>query len=389
LVIDRAGALVIGGGCMGASIAYNLSRLGYENVALLERNFLTSGATGRSTAVIRLNYGNEIGAKLALEGFRVFRDFENAVGGTANFRQVGYLGCVDESNIDAMKESTDMQRRLGVNTKILQPSEIREIFPRISAQGIALATYEPDSGYADAFATTFSYAKQAERMGAKILEGVTVQKVLVEGGRATGVLTGEGRIEAPVVVAVAGVWTNKLLGPTGIRLPITVTRHEVGLFRTPRLSGDHPVVMDFTNWVYIRPEQGGMTIVGAPRMSGGEIDPDHYDPIVGAETLERYRKGAAARLPDFANSAPRGGWTGPYDNSPDLYPILDRAPGVEGLYVAAGFSGHGFKLTPAIGRVMAEFVRNGRVKDFEIERLGLSRFEKGASIRRRYSYEWE
>jgi sarcosine oxidase, subunit beta len=388
-MIDRAGIVVIGGGCMGASIAYNLCRLGYEKTVLLERNFLTSGATGRSTAVVRLNYGNEIGAKLAFEGFRVFKDFENAIGGTSNFRQVGYLGCVDEPNVDAMRESTDMQRRLGVNTRILQPSEIRGMFPRINTEGIALATYEPDSGYADAFATTFSYAKQAERMGAKILEGVAVQNVLTEGGQVKGVLTDKGKIEAPLVVAVTGVWTNKLLGPAGIHLPITVTRHEVGLFRTPRLSGDHPVVMDFTNWVYIRPEQGGMTIVGAPRMSGGEIDPDDYDQVVGAETLERYRKGAAARLPDFESSAPRGGWTGPYDNTPDLYPILDRAPGVEGLYVAAGFSGHGFKLTPAIGRVMAEFVKNGRVKDFEIERLSLARFEKGASIRRRYSYEWE
>jgi len=164
-MIEKADVVVVGGGCMGASIAYHLCKLGFKDVCLLERNFLTSGATGRSTAVIRMNYGNELGAKLALESFRVFNDFEHAVGGTADFRQVGYIGCVDESNVDAMLESTEMQRRLGVNNKVIQSAEIKDHFSKFDADGIALATYEPDSGYADAFATTFSYSVQAKEMG--------------------------------------------------------------------------------------------------------------------------------------------------------------------------------------------------------------------------------
>jgi len=185
------------------------------------------------------------------------------------------------------------------------------------------------------------------------------------------------------------VWTNKFLYSTGVHLPISVTRHEVGLFRTPRLERDHPVLMDFTTSVYVRPEHGGLTVVGAPRMSGDAIDPDNYDQVVSAETLERYLKAAKRRLPDFATAVPRGGWTGPYDNTPDLYPVLDKAPGIDGLYLAAGFSGHGFKLTPAIGRVMAELVKDGRVRDFPIEKLGLARFERDAPVKRRYGYDWE
>jgi glycine/D-amino acid oxidase-like deaminating enzyme len=336
-----------------------------------------------------LNYGNEVGAKLAIESFKVFEDFEKAVGGTAKFRRVGYLGCVDESNVDAMEESAKMQRALGANNRTIRCSEIKSLVPAMNTDGIALASYEPDSGYADAFATTFSYVKQAEQMGATILEGTAAKGLEIDGNSVRGVITDKGTISSTTVIAATGVWTNKFFQSIGVALPITVTRHEVGMFRTPKLAGGHPVLMDFTTWVYVRPEEGGLTIVGAPRMSGSVIDPDNYDQVVSQETLNRYWVGAKTRFPDFATAAPRGGWTGPYDNTPDLYPILDRVPGVGGLYVAAGFSGHGFKLTPAIGRVTAEFVKSGKVRGFDIERLSLSRFERKMPNKRRYTYEWE
>lgn len=232
---------------------------------------------------------------------------------------------------------------------MITPEEITEAAPGYSSEGVAVGCYEEDAGVADPMATTHCFAARARELGATLREGVEVTQILTDGARVVGVGTGEGVIETGAVIVAANVWSAPLVEPLGITLPITATRHPMVALRRPDdfggRQGMHAVCLDTTREIYLRPDIGGITLVGSTGNVFAPSDPDHYTQGLSEEEIASFRARSGACLPPLKRAVPRGGWAGIYDDVPDFHPILDRLPGYDGLYCAVGFSGHGFSLS--------------------------------------------
>jgi glycine/D-amino acid oxidase-like deaminating enzyme len=385
-----AEVVIVGGGSTGASIAYHLARRGVAGVLLLEQGFLASGATGRSSAIVRQHYAYPVTARMARLALDVFRRFDDVIGGECGFTRTGYLALVGPDDREALAGNVAMQQGVGVRTRVVGAAEIRDLVPQMAVDDLAAAAHEPDAGYADPAATTASLARRARDLGARILEGTAVRRLVVERGAVAGVETGAGTVATRTVVAAAGGWTPRLLAPLGVEVPITNTLHQIGVFERPADFGPgHPVCGDFVSQVYFRPEQGGLTLVGSTKHTHDEVvDPDDYPAAADPGWLQEFAERSVHRFPGLEAARSRGGWAGFYDTTPDFQFVLDRAPGVAGLFVAAGFSGHGFKHSPIIGDLVADLVLGTPPADPHVD-LGffaLSRFAAGRPHRPRYAY---
>jgi len=382
----KASVIIIGGGCMGASTAYYLAKLGTKNIVLLERSHLAWGATGKSTAIVRQHYSNEITSKMALEGLRFFQTFETQTGLPTGFRNTGFVLAADETQASGLKQNVDLQIQVGIKTRILTASQLKELQPEANIEDVAVAAYEEESGYADPVQTTQSLGEAARRLDVEILENTEANKIRVTSGHVTEVETTEGTIEGSKVVVAGNVWANRILEGTGVRLPITAMREQNCQFIRPAgFKSSIPVWGDLIQGIYFRPHSSNRIIVGSlesdlPKLSDPDLMPEGAD----FSTVETYANKLIKRYPIMGNGNVERGWSGPYDVTPDWHPILDELPEIEGLYVAVGFSGHGFKLCPAIGRMMAEFIHNGRKPD-GMELFNARRFESGKLIEARYN----
>ena len=385
---ETAEVIVIGGGVMGASIAYQLAKWGGGRVVLLERQAICNGTTGRSGAIVRQHYSNDFTSRMAKASLHVFANFNEIVGGDCGFATTGMLVTADEVSAGSLRANVTLQQEQGVNTRLIGPQEIGEVAPGYTSEGIALACYEADAGVADPMATTHCFARRARDYGATLREGVTVTRILTGGSRVTGVETAQGIIAAPVVVLAANVWSVALAKRIGITLPITATRHPMVALRRPDdfggRQGLHAVGLDMAREIYLRPDTGGITLVGSTENVLEPSDPDHYAQGLTEDEIAYFRTAGGQCLTPLARAVPRGGWAGIYDDTPDYHPILDRLPQYEGLYCAAGFSGHGFKLSPCVGEWMAQLITTGQ-KPADMEPFAFERFAQGKEIRPRYS----
>lgn len=385
---EQSDIIIIGGGVMGASIAYHLAKKRGAKVVLLERQWLGNGTTGRSGAIVRQHYSNEFSIRMAKESLAVFQQFDDRVGGDCGFVTTGMVVMAGEQGADALRANVRMQQEQGVNTRVIDTNEISEAAPGYSGAGIALGCYEPDTGVADPMATTYCFAQRARDHGADIREGVTVTRILTAGERITGVETTQGDIQAPVLIIAANVWSVALAQPLGIALPITPTRHPMLALRRPNdfggRRGMHAVGLDLTREIYLRPDGGGVTLVGSTENVSAASNPDNYAQGLSEQEIAHLRTMAAGAIPALSRAVPRGGWAGIYDDTPDFHPILDRLPGYDGLYCAAGFSGHGFKLSPVVGEWMAQYILSGTQPD-DMQYFAFDRFTEGKEIRPRYS----
>ena len=379
-----ADAVVIGGGIMGCSILYNLALRGMVNTVLLEKGGLGSGSTGRSQAILRMHYSNEVTTRMAWESLKIFKSFDQEVGAPSGYVRVGYVLIAGGDYERALRENVAMQKRLGVRTEVVSPGEVMEIAPALSIRGDEVCAYEPESGYADPYSVTRGYAQRAGEMGASIRTHTPATSVEIEGGKVTAVVTPEGKVSAPVIVVATGPWSKPLLQNLGVEVPLQTVRHQVLILRRPEEHvPDHPVIGDLVNSLSARPDSGNLTLVGAGEEE--RADPESYDRGVDISVAEQVSSKLMARMPGMSEAQFRGGWSGLFTTTPDWHPILDRAEGVEGLYCAIGFSGHGFKLAPMVGIVMAEMVVHGRATTVDVSMLGLSRFRGNRLLRSRYS----
>ncbi len=385
---ETADMVIIGGGVMGASIAYHLAKQGGGQVMLLERQALCNGTSGRSGAIVRQHYSNDFTIRMAGESLAVFQHFDDVIGGDCGFLTTGMIVMTDTQGAEALRANVKMQRELGVDTQLVSHAEVREVAPGYNSEGVELACYEPGTGVADPMATTHCFAQRARDYGVSIREFVAVTQILAEAGRVRGVRTSLGDVHSPVVVLAANVWSVGLARALGISLPITPTRHPMVALRRPDdfggRMGFHAVGLDLTRQVYLRPDIGGVTLVGSTENVVTPSDPDHYAQGLTEQEIAHFRTMAAGSMPALARAVPRGGWAGIYDDTPDYHPVLDRLPGYEGLYCAAGFSGHGFKLSPVVGQWMAQFVLTGK-KPGDMQHFAFDRFNAGREIRPRYS----
>ena len=379
-----ADAVIVGGGVMGCSILYNLAVRGMTDTVLLEKDVLASGSTGRSQAILRTHYSNEITTRMAWESLKVFRDFEEIVGSPSGYVRTGYILIVGDKDRPALEENVAMHRRLGVDTQIVSPEDVLEIAPVVSAGSDEAFAYEPESGFADPYSLTTGYARRAREMGAEIQVNTHVTDIELAGGSVTAVVTPEGRVESPIAVVAAGPWSMPILGRLEIEVPLRTLRHQVITLRRPEdLVPSHPVIGDVVHDLSARPDGSNLTMIGV----GEEefVGPDHYNQGVDMPVVETTFANLAKRIPGMSQAVFRGGWSGLFTTTPDWHPILDKVAGIEGLYCAVGFSGHGFKLSPMVGVVMAELITQGRSRTIDVSMLGLSRFEEGRTLGSRYS----
>ena len=374
-----ADVVVIGGGVNGTSIAMHLARMGAGKVLLLEKGHLAGGPTGRSGAMVREHYLHPTLVKMAMEASDIFHNFDDAVGGDPRFIETGRLLLFDESDDDAARANVEMNRELGVNIHTVTPSEVVDIVPQVQTDGIVVGVYEPNSGHADPMATTYAFAEQAQERGAEIRTGCAAEGIKVVGGRVAGVETEGGLIETDAVVVATGPWANRLAIPLGEMLPITPIRVQmVHLRRPPTLESFTTIVIDYTTRAYLRMNAGFKTLLGgeAEEDLSEVVNPDAFGLNADHDTITRFWDRVKMRIPEFAAATPMGGYGSLYDLTPDGNPILDRSEAVDGLYWAAGFSGHGFKLSPVVGRMVAEFVLHGESRDHPIRDFRASRFDE-------------
>jgi glycine/D-amino acid oxidase-like deaminating enzyme len=381
-MVETADFVVVGGGCMGTSIALHLARRNMGRVMLLERHTLASGATGKSTANIRQHYSHPTLARMAKRSLERFRHFADLYGGDAGFVPCGYTNGVGAEDRAALEAIVAMNRGVGINAQVLEPADLKGLFPHMNLAGVAAGMHEPDSGYADPAGTTMAFGAAARRAGAMVREGVGVTGFRLDPGRVTGVRTSAGDIAAGTVVLATNGWTVGLCRTLGIEVPMVNERHDVVVIERPTsFPGTHPIFGDFVAASYFRAESGNLTLVGSNEHHPDKrVDPDRVPTEPGERSVQWSAERAALRFPCLEQGRVRRGWSSFYDCPPDLQFILDRAPGIRGLWLACGFAGHGFKHSPIVGELMAGLILDGRSPEPDLD-LSLFAFDRFAAKR--------
>lgn len=384
-----AEAVVIGAGVMGASLAYHLTRAGMKRVMVVDKQGLCGGMTAKSGALVRMHYTNEPEARMAFASLPYFQHWKELIGGECGFTRTGFIMTVTPANADRLHKNVGMLQAIGVNTRVITAQELRELQPFCEIDDLTVAAYEPESGYADPRATTVALMQQAQHQGATLLEKVRVTSIRTAGGKAIGVETDGEPIDAPIVVVMAGPWSDRLLASAGIAFPLTPQRAQLGFYqRPPELAQGHMVFIDGALGAYFRPHGSGLSLIGGGQAKQATPnDPDAYDEANDPDFIPAAKARAARRVPAFARAAYARGHAGIYDVSPDTRAILDKAPGIDGLYMAAGFSGTGFKISPAVGACMAELITRGRATFVDIAPFRLGRFREKQPICGPYEYD--
>src|SRR6266478_8727836 len=380
-----ADVVIIGGGVNGASIAYALAARGVKAV-LVEKGALASGASGRSSALVRMHYTNEWDARLAWASFPVFTHWSELMGGPPVFTRTGFVNVVAPPYVENLGRNVEMLRSVGVNTTVLTAAELGAVQPGVNVADIGAAAYEPDSGYADPAETVEGFRRRAEELGARIMQWTTVMKIDRRESRVVGVETSAGRIDAGAVVLAAGAWSGRLGRDIGIDLRMRPKAIDtVAVTRPAELREPHMIFIDNVLGNYFRPEAGGLTLVGVPCQEW-EIDPDTLGTGLPPQAASRGAELLTHRIPAMERATLARGYRAFDGYSQDRHAILGRVDGIDGLYVATAFSGSGFKIAPAVGMCMAELILDGRAKTVDIEPFGLGRFAEGRSPEGPYPY---
>ena len=385
---DTFDAIIIGAGIMGCCSAFELARRGMK-VALLEKGIVAGGPSGSSSAVVRQHYSNELTARMALYSLDVFREFGERVGGECGFVNNGFAVAVEASDYPGLEANVALQRRIGVNTEIISVEALTDIMPGMETTDLVAAAFEPDSGYADPYLTVSSYAQAARRLGATIFQDTRVTGIRLQVDRVKVVETTAGPVESPTVVNCAGSWAAQIAAMTDVWAPINACRVQVAFFRRPEgHEQPHPVVADFINATYFRPETGRLTLAGLidPSEANAVVDPDNYREYMDDEFVLDVGERLVRRYPAMERSESTGGYASLYAITPDWHPIIDEVPQGSGIFICSGFSGHGFKLGPAVGVIVADLVTGNSSPYFDPRMLRYDRFAQQDLVRGQYEY---
>jgi sarcosine oxidase subunit beta len=369
-----ADIIIIGGGIMGLCLAYYLARMGRPKILLFEKALLAQASTGLSVGGIRLQFSHPTNIRLSQMSLEVFENIKEELGPDAeiSFRQEGYLFLTREEALwREFQAALLLQHRLGVPSEALSPGEIGRRWPYLNTEDLKGGTFCGRDGYADPYLTAMAFAREARRLGVKILEKTSVTAVLTEGGRVSGVLSGRNVHSAPVVVNCAGPWAAEVGEMAGIRLPVKPVRRQVFMTKTlPNLPRPIPLIIDYDTLFYFRGEEPGV-LMG---MSDPE-EPPSFNTQVDRSFLERVVARALQLAPPLAEAEILRGWGGLYAVSPDENPIIGQSQDLQGFYCSVGFSGHGFQHGPAVGRLLAQLILNGQT-DLDLWPFRFDRFDQ-------------
>jgi len=386
-VKQSADVVIIGGGVEGCSIAYNLARDGCSNIVLLEKKTLASGSTGKSCGIIRTHYSQELLMAMAHKSMSVFRGFEDEFEAKSGFVTNGLVFLGTSEEVEGLRDVTVMQQKLGIRAELVHPDNLPKFHSGISLDGIELASYEPDAGFADPYGVTVGFAGGARRLGVEINEGVEATGIEVKNGRVEAVVTTKGRIATRTVVNAAGPWARRVGAMVGADLPLFVLRFQESVMRPAQgYPLSMPTVFDQRTICYYRPESGGFMIFGGAVIELQPIeDPDNYSEKADTEWVENVANVLLSGMNNSSDMKYVRGWAGPITVTPDFNPILGPLEQAEGFYIAAGFSGHGFKLSPMVGKCMAELIMNGAARSVDITPLRASRYKEGKYFQSKYA----
>lgn len=357
--------VIIGGGAVGASTAFQLALLGITDVTLLERGQLAGGSTAKSAGGARLQFADELNIRIGERGMRDFEGWQELIGAHVDFvpdiafHQVGYLFLLsDEQQLATFRAALEVQHRLGVPSRELTPAEAGAMVPQLVTDDLVGATFCPRDGHMSPEAVVQGYAAAAAAHGVRVRQGVEATGIRVEDGRITAVETAEGAIATDTVVCAAGAWSREVAAMAEVEVPVEGEAR--WMWFSPEAGGfgdDLPLTIDFTTGFYAHREGPGLVFGGRE------------------SEIEDVAVHALHRLPVIGELPIQSQWWGYYENSPDHNAIVG-ATGLPGLYVGTGFSGHGFQQSPAVGEHLAELIA-GRPLSIPMEPFGLDRFSRG------------
>jgi len=369
---SRADIVIIGGGVMGASTAYHLAARGMKNIVLLERDeFFGQGATGRCAGGVRYQFGTEINVRLSLASLPMIDRFKDEIGQDVNYRKCGYLFVLThEKDVAEFKHNVSIQNNLGVGTEWLGGDEVRRRLPLMDLKDALGGTFNQADGLVDPNSVVMGYIGAGQRMGVKAVNNAGVTGIRLNGDKVTGVETSHGPIETRLVLNAAGPWSAQVGQMAGVNIPVRPIRRQM-FTTTPltKIPPDFPFVIDFSRSLYFHREGEGLLI--------GMSNPDEkpgFDQTVDDDFELVNLEAAIARMPLIENAGRASHWAGLYEVTPDAHPIYGPTP-VDGFLVVTGFSGHGFMHGPISGRLMAEYILDGKFQSVDVSMLNLGRFK--------------
>jgi sarcosine oxidase subunit beta len=376
---ETADVVVVGGGVVGVSAAYHLAAAGAGRVLLLERaTELGTGSTGACAGGFRHQFSSRVNIQLSLASVPMITGFTQEHGLPLDVVQDGYLFLVrDQRAWGEFLAGVDLQRSLGVEVEVLAPDEAVRLIPGITPDGLIGATFGPRDGIADPSGLTQGYATLARRAGVGVETGVEVRAIETVRGRVAGVVTPAGPVSAPVVVNAAGPWARPLAATAGVDLPVDPIPRQV-IVTGPFAGAPErkTLVIDAGTTFYFHREGPGV-LMG---MGGVDEQPSFDTTVDQAFVSDEILPTAVRLFPPLEDAEVRFTWAGLYEMTPDRHPIIGEAPGVAGLYLANGFSGHGFQHAPIVGKLLAEMIVGGGARTIDVSSLGLDRFSLGEVV---------
>lgn len=371
-----AEVIIIGAGVIGTSIAYHLAKSGCRNVIVLEKDNIGEGSTSKCGGGIRQQFSTEVNIRLSMESVKFFERFEEEMGYPDDFRQRGCLMlATTEDELEILHQNSDLQRKLGVEVYLLSPKEVKGIIPELNVEGIMGATYCPTDGVADPYSVVQGFASAAKKLGVRIWEETEVIGLKMKGNKVRGVLTSNGEFEAPIVVNAAGPYAGLIAKMVGLHMPVCPSKQQ-SFFTSPtdKIPKDVPSLLDVHTLLVVGREGPGL-MFGMREPNA----PEGFDITIDWGKLPAVAQVAVHRFPFFENIGVVRAQAGLKANTPDMSAILGEVAEVEGLYLACGFSGHGFMHSPAVGRLMAAYIV-GRECSSAISFLSLGRFKGGSLL---------
>ena len=377
-----AEVVVIGGGCNGTSTALHLAKRGIKNVVLVEKNYLTSGATEDSIANLRPYCANETMARILQKSIETFQNFDQVIGGDAKHIQNGRIWAVAQERKEILETTVANLKNWGIKARLVSLDEVSKLLPQVNTEVIGAAAYFEEAGNCDPVATTNAYVTRARDLGVSIYEETEVRHIKVSGGKVQSVVTNQGEISTPVVINVAGLWSDRIGRMVGIEIPISVQRQQSIFLRRPYdFMSIFPCYHDGITELGYRPGRPDLeeliqvykTLMAPPEI----VDPDKYNDDVYEEFVSKTLEETYRCMPILRRASYRGGATGCYDMTPDHSPVFGEAPEVEGFYCHCGWSGLGFQASQVMGDLMAELITTGKTTFVDTSIYRLSRFKEG------------
>jgi sarcosine oxidase subunit beta len=367
-------AVIVGGGIIGLATAYNLAKMQFGDVLVLEKElFVGSGATSKCAGGIRAQFFSKVNIEVSMKSIEIFEKFEEITGEPALYDQVGYMFLLtDEATVEPYLKAVELQKSLGLGVKVIGPDDVKKLAPPVRTDDVIKATFFHRDGLGDPHEFLQGYFHAAKKLGVDILTETPVTGIIMNNGKVAGVKTANDEISTPLVINAAGPYARKIGEMAGIDIPVEPYRRQiVTTGEVDFIPGTMPMVVDVSSGLYCHKESKGLLMGWAdssvkPGFDESQ-DPDYNDTILMK---------ALDRIPKLEEAEVGNSWAGLYETTPDHHAIISFADGLEGFFVNAGFSGHGFMHAPGAGLLAAEMI-TGKEPSVDISRLALNRFAKG------------